>query len=138
MNRGSASHNIFEAPTSTRACPESRPAPAGVFAPTSACRRSLDNKDRRDKRDEGIERGKPLCPDWQVTVQPDQLLEDGRTVVPGYVQIDDVHAWSKSAEKLRAEGFDVPDFSGLPRGRYWVRDITTDLTDATDGQRRAA
>lgn len=58
---------------------------------------------------------------WQVTVQREQPLPDGR-LVPGYVQVDDltggVNRWSKSPAQLRAEGHDVPDFSRLPQGRY--------------------
>lgn len=67
---------------------------------------------------------KSLDPNWQVTVQRPQLMPDGATVVPGFVQFDDVHGgrnhWSKGPEALRAEGYQVPDFSGVAQGRYRV------------------
>ena len=60
-------------------------------------------------------------PNWQVTVQRPHWF-DGRLVAPGYVQIDDVtgneNRWSKGANLLRLEGYNVPDFSELPSGRY--------------------
>src|SRR5207342_2414621 len=56
-------------------------------------------------------------PDWQVVVQ---TAKEG---VPGYVQIVDPRApteavRSPTVESLRAAGYEVPDFSRLPEGRY--------------------
>lgn len=60
-------------------------------------------------------------PDWRVTVQAPQPLDE-TTTVPGYVQIDEVigtdNKWSKGPDKLRAQGYEIPDFSKLPSGKY--------------------
>ncbi len=63
---------------------------------------------------------KAADPNWQVSVQAAQKMSDGREV-PGYVQIDDVsqgNKWSAGPEKLREQGYDIPDLSGLPQGKY--------------------
>jgi hypothetical protein len=64
---------------------------------------------------------KPADPNWQVTVQ-EPMVEGGREIAPGYVQIDDVtggeNHWSKSPETLRKEGYDVPELKGLKQGKY--------------------
>jgi len=72
--------------------------------------------------------GKPTDPDWQVTVQESQTMPDGKTVVPGYVQIDDVsggqNKWSKNPQTLRQEGFAVPTgIEKLPSGKYSMADV---------------
>lgn len=58
--------------------------------------------------------------EWQVTVQKPQV-PGGR----GYIQIDDIsggeNRWSKSPETLAKEGYEVPDFSALPQGKYTVK-----------------
>lgn len=60
-------------------------------------------------------------PDWRVTVQAPQPLDE-TTTVPGYVQIDEVvgteNKWSQGPDKLRVQGYDIPDFSKLPSGKY--------------------
>jgi hypothetical protein len=60
---------------------------------------------------------KPPDPNWQVTVNKPQVPGD-----VGFIQIDDVsggqNKWSSNPEKLKAQGFDVPDFSKLPQGKY--------------------
>lgn len=61
-------------------------------------------------------------PDWQVTVQSPQLMPDKVTQSPGYVQIDEItngqNVWSSDPQRLRAQGYDIPDFSKLPQGKY--------------------
>ena len=61
-------------------------------------------------------------PKWQVTVQSEQTMPDGKTKVPGYVQIDSLkngeNEWSQGPDKLRAQGYNIPDFSKLPSGKY--------------------
>jgi len=78
---------------------------------------------------QGFELEKPSAkevdPNWQVTVQAPQAHESGRTI-PGYVQIDDVsggqNRWSKGPETLRNEGYNVPDLSELPSGKYTMKE----------------
>jgi hypothetical protein len=57
---------------------------------------------------------------WQVIVQ--QPAEFRGEPVPGYVQVDDisggVNRWSKSPKQLQEEDCYVPDFTGLPTGKY--------------------
>lgn len=70
--------------------------------------------------------GKSPDPNWQVTVQGEQQL-DANTKVPGYVQIDDVsngeNKWSSNPEKLRKEGYDIPELNTLPTGKYKMSDV---------------
>lgn len=65
--------------------------------------------------------GKMPDPNWQVTVQsPIQL--DAKNRMPGYTQIDDISGgqnhWSKGPQTLARQGYNIPDFSKLPQGRY--------------------
>lgn len=68
---------------------------------------------------------KPVDPNWLVTVQAPQKLDATKTV-PGYTQIDFIEGGqnvrSASRETLAKEGYDVPDFSSLPQGRYTMGD----------------
>lgn len=64
---------------------------------------------------------KPIDPTWRITVQSAQ------GDIPGYVQIDQIGAdgdskVSASPEALRAQGYEVPDFSHLPQGQYTAAD----------------
>ena len=49
-------------------------------------------------------------------------MPDGKTVVPGYVRIDDISGgqnnWSRSPETLKTQGYRLPDYSKLPPGKY--------------------
>jgi ribosomal protein S7 len=73
---------------------------------------------------------KQLAPDLRVSVQSPQEMTHFQTgeksTVPGYVQIDEVkdgkNTWSKGPESLKAEGYNVPDYSKLPQGKYTVNE----------------
>lgn len=72
---------------------------------------------------------KPLPEDWRVTVQEPQ------GGAPGYVQIDRVgadgdSAGSVSPEALRAEGYDVPDYSTLRQGQYRAGELAQRATES--------
>jgi len=73
-------------------------------------------------------------PAWRVTVQRPQCPGD-----PGYVQVDDVsggeNRWSRGPETLRAEGYDVPDFSALPTGTYTWAEAYAALASASHPSR---
>ena len=66
---------------------------------------------------------KPMPPTWRITVQEKQ------GDVPGYTQIDRIgpdgkNAGSVSPEKLRAEGYDVPDLSTVKQGQYTAEQLS--------------
>lgn len=67
-------------------------------------------------------------PAWQVTVQ-NAIKLDEKNTVPGYVQIDDIaggkNNWSAGPDKLKAQGYEVPDFSTLPSGKYTFEQAKT-------------
>lgn len=80
---------------------------------------------------------KALDPNLQVTVQSPMKMTSGETV-PGYVQFDDIsegkNKWSKGPEKLKEEGFEVPDLSKLPQGKYRLGDLKTTPTVEAVGE----
>lgn len=59
---------------------------------------------------------KPIDPNWQVVVQSEQPNLPGS----GYVQFDHTPSGSMGPRGLQDAGYDVPDFSKLPQGRYSV------------------
>lgn len=65
--------------------------------------------------------GKMPDPNWQVAVQSPMQLGPGQTM-PGYTQIDDVsggvNRWSMGPRSLAVKGYNVPDVSKLPQGKY--------------------
>lgn len=73
---------------------------------------------------------KQLAPDLRISVQNEQEMTHPQTgekvKIPGYVQLDEVkdgkNTWSKGPESLKAEGYDVPDYSKLPQGKYTVNE----------------
>lgn len=68
--------------------------------------------------------------DWVVTVQAD-VIDNGKKIPSGYVQIDDptigpdgANIRSSSPESLKEAGFHVPDvdFKSLPQGKYTIKE----------------
>lgn len=73
---------------------------------------------------------KALPQDWQVIVQEPFEVEGRKS--PGYVQFDRTDSPTapmpgKGPEGLRKAGYDVPDFSGLPTGKYSIKEATKKL-----------
>ena len=66
-------------------------------------------------------------PKWGVTVMPGVKLPNGQ-VTPGGVQIDSfvngTNEWSKNPKQLADEGYQLPDLSKLPAGRYTLEEAT--------------
>lgn len=68
---------------------------------------------------------KPLPLTWQITVQREHIPGFPES---GYVQIDMLDTdgenhGSTSRNKLRHQGYDIPDLSHLPTGKYTVGEI---------------
>lgn len=82
---------------------------------------------------------KPIPENWLIAVQPPQDAGNGQ-IMPGNVQVidptvTDERATSPTLESLKAQGFDVPDFSSLPKGRYTVAEALRLLKGVTTDEK---